>query len=344
MATDLFGPELFRVEVPDHFLSAGKVQAVRRTDWLLADSGEQFYQPDILARTRGLEIVDALDVADLEDEDAHCVAWWEERRRFGFPTEARQFHYRALPEREVLDGGRLLTGGIAFDVTAEPHQPLWIVARLHAQQAGAVQVDVNGHDVGRWAYPPVPGEWLETLFRVPAETITRSQTRITLTVDTGHYAPYFFWFLQGQPEESTVEIQHRTEATFDETLSLLGFDLPESAWHPGDVLPVTLYWQAQATTEGDVKVFLHLYDADGNLGPQSDGWPFHGTRPPYTWAVDEIIADPRKLPLPADLPAGEYALEVGLYYPDGAGRLPAYLNSERQPEDRVPLATIHVTE
>jgi hypothetical protein len=163
-------------------------------------------------------------------------------------------------------------------------------------------------------------------------------------VDTGHYDPYFFWFLQGQPEEVTVEIQHRTKAAFGETLSLLGFDLPERVWHPGDILPVTLYWQAQAPTESDAQVFLHLYDADGTLGPQSDGWPFHGTRPPYTWAVDEIVADPRELPLPADLPAGEHALAVGLYYPDGAGRLPAYLNSERQPEDRVPLATIHVTE
>jgi hypothetical protein len=343
-STDIYGEELFKVTLDDHFGSASRVLGVWRADWQLAGSGDHFYQPDILSRTSGLQLVDALDVADLEAESLHDVTWWEDVRRGGFATEMKQFSYRVLPNRVVLDGGRLLTGGIAFDVATKPHQPLWIVARLHAQHAGAVQVDVDGHDVGRWAYPPVPGEWLETIFRVPAETVTRAQTRITLTVDTGHYDPYFFWFLQGQPEEVTVEIQHRTEAAFGETLSLLGFDLPERAWHPGDILPVTLYWQAQAPTESDAQVFLHLYDADGTLGPQSDGWPFHGTRPPYTWAVDEIVADPRELPLPADLPAGEHALAVGLYYPDGAGRLPAYLNSERQPEDRVPLATIHVME
>ena len=345
-ATDLFAEELFRAEVPDYYgvTSASSTQGVWRADWRLADSGEQFYQPDVRELAADLKLVDMLDVADLDDEAAHDVKWWHDVPSTGWPTEARQLTYRALPEQEVLDGGRLLTGGISFEATTRPGEPLRIVARLHAQEAGAVRVEVNGRDVGRWAYPPMPGQWLETVFWVPAETITDSRTRFVLRVDASnpdfrHYAPYYFWFLQGE-----VGIEQRVDVTFDEELYLLGFDLPGQVWHPGDAAPVTLYWQAAAPTQSEAKVFLHLYDADGNLGPQSDGWAFHDTRPPYTWYPGEVVIDPRLIALPTDLQPGRYSLEVGLYKPDGSGRLPAYQKGVRQHKGRVPLTVIEVAE
>jgi len=355
-ATDLFAEELFRVEVPDYsgVTSAGSTQGVWRANWHLADSGTQFYQPDVRERTAGFKLVDRLDVADLDDEAAHSVKWWHDARPSGWPTEVWQLTYRDLPEREVLDGGRLLTGGISFEAATRPGEQLQIVARLHAQEAGAVRVEVDGRDVGRWAYPATPGQWQETVFWVPAEAITGSRTHIVLRVEAspftppsppgggvggGHYAPYHFWFLQGE-----VQIERRVEVTFDGGLRLLGFDLPEQIWHPGDVVPVTLYWQATAPSQSEAKVFLHLYDANGHLGPQSDGWAFHGARPPHTWQPGEVVIDPRPLALPADLQPGRYSLEVGLYNPDGVARLPAYLNDIRQHEDRVPLAVIEVTE
>ena len=348
--TDLFTEELFRVEVPDYAIaSAGPVQGVWRADWHLAGSGDRFYQPDVVQRTSGLRLVDELDVAALRDEAAHDVVWWQEVHRPGFPTEVWQMAYRVLPEQEVLDGGRLLTGGIGFDVQTEPGQPLWIVARLHAQEAGAVRVEVDGGDVGRWAYPAVPGQWLETVFRVPAGYITSTQTRLVMRVDADnpdflHYAPYHYWFLQGEPDVLPVEIGRRIEAVFEGGIHLLGLDLPEGVWRRGDVIPVTLYWQATVVTDSDAKVFLHLYDVAGNLGPQSDGWAYHGTRPPYTWFPGEVVADPRLLILPEGLPVGLYSVEVGLYDPEGLTRLAAYQDGVRRPEDRVLLMIVEVTE
>jgi hypothetical protein len=238
---------------------------------------------------------------------------------------------------------------MAFDVATAPGEPLWIVVRLHVQEAGAVRVEVDGRDVGRWAYPPVPGQWLETVFQVPAEAITSHQTRIMLQVDTDnpefrHYAPYYLWFLQGESKSAPVAIGYPVEAAFDGGFSLLGFDLPGQVWHPGDVVPVTLYWQATMPTQNDAKVFLHLYDGDGNLGPQSDGWAFHDTRPPYTWWPGEVVTDPRLLALPMDLPTGLYSLEVGLYNPDGSGRIPAYRKGIRQHDERIPLAVLEMAE
>ena len=345
-ATDLFAEELFRVETPDYsgVTSAGYTQGIWRADWHLADSGEQFYQPDVLERTAGFKPVDTLDVADLDDEAAHSVKWWHDARPSGWPTEVWQLTYRDLLEREVLDGGRLLTGGMSFEVATRPGEQLQIVARLHAQEAGAVRVEVNGRDVGRWPYPAASGKWQETVFWVPAEAITSSRTHIVLRVDVSnpdfrHYAPYHFWFLQGE-----VQIEHRVEVTFDGRLRLLGFDLPEQVWHPGDVVPVTLYWQATVSNQSGAKVFLHLYDANGTLGPQSDGWAFRGTRPPHTWYPGEVVIDPRPLALPMNLQPGQYSLEVGLYNPDGVVRLPAYRDGVRQHEDRVRLTVIEVTE
>jgi hypothetical protein len=349
-ATDLLEQSLFKVEIAEPGISSpSRIMGVWRADWQLAGSGEIFYQPDILKRTAGLEVVDTMDVADLDDETAHAVEWWQDVQRSGFPTEFWQLHYRVPSQTEVLDGGRLLTGGIALDVNTRVGEPLWIVARLHAQQAGAVQVEVDGREVGRWIYPPVSGQWLETLFQVPASEVTNPQTRVKLSIDADnpdfqHYAPYYYWFLQGEAEEALPPIGYSIEAHFAGDLSLVSFDLPKQVWHPGDTIPITLYWRAMQSTQSNAKVFLHLYGPDGRLGPQSDGWAFHDTRPPYTWTEDETVTDPRELALPQNLPPGEYSLEAGLYNPAGADRLPAYSDGVRLPEDRVVLTIIRVVE
>jgi hypothetical protein len=343
-ATDLFGEERFRVEVPDYAIaSAGPVQGIWRADWTLAGSGDDLYQADVRAQLAGLTLVDTLDVADLADEDAHQVRWWQDALRPGFPTEVLQLTYRTDPEIEVLDGGRLLTGGIAFEIATQPHTDLWLVARLHAHEAGAVRVEVGGREIGTWAYPPVPGQWLETRFHVPAEAVDAPRTEVVLRVDPDvpgfrHYAPYYFWFWQGEPSEPATAVSTHVEAEFGEDLALVSFDLAERPWRAGEVVPIGLSWRAREATESPAKVFLHLYDAAGSLQAQSDGWAFHGTRPPYTWRPGETVRDPRALPLPADLPPGRYTLEVGLYHPEEGPRLPATVDGVRQIEDRVVLA------
>jgi hypothetical protein len=349
-ATDLFAEELYKLEISNIGISSpSRVKGVWRADWHLAGSGETFYQPDIITRTAGLEIVDKLDVADLDDEAAHNVEWWQAVKRPGFPTEVQQMHYRVIPTQEVLDGGRLLTGGMSFAIDSNPDEPIWIIARLHAREAGAVQVIVDGQKIGRWAYPQIPGQWLETIFRVPASAITASQTEITLQVDADnpafrHYAPYYLWVLQGRPAREAVKIQHNVNVSFDERLRLIGFDLSKKSWRPGDVVSLNLYWQTPTPTDSDAKVFLHFYDSEGQIKAQSDSRAYFGTRPPYTWAPGETVIDPRRLTLPDDLPPGQYSIEVGLYKPDGGSRLQAYRNSVLQSQNRVLLKFIEITE
>jgi hypothetical protein len=346
-ATDLFARQLFRVEVSEYaVVSAGPVQGVWQADWRLSGSGARMAQSDVLARLQGLDQVDALDVADLYDEAAHQLRWWHGSEYGGFPTEVYQMRYHAPPHVEVLDGGRLVGGGIRFQVTTQPGQPLTMVARLHAQQAGAVQVTVGGNPIGRWAFPGLPGAWLETVFSVPAEAIAGERTEVRLDVEgrsdrPARYAAYTFWFLQGAPHPVAPHISHPLDVRFDGEIHLLGFDLERDVLLPGEALSATLYWRLSAPVDSGAKVFLHLYDAQGSLGPQADGWPVFGTRPPYTWQVGEIVADRRTLTLSPDMPAGRYSLEVGLY--DQAGRLaPAPEEGQAFYENRVPLTHIEV--
>ena len=102
---------------------------------------------------------------------------------------------------------------------------------------------------------------------------------------------------------------------------LLGTNINPTWAQPGGVLPVTLYWQAQKVINLPYKVFVHLIDAQGKVVAQSDEIPNCGTRPTNQWPVGEPVRDRHMLRLPADLPPGEYTLNVGLYEPQTGLRL-----------------------
>jgi hypothetical protein len=90
---------------------------------------------------------------------------------------------------------------------------------------------------------------------------------------------------------------------------------------PGDVLPVSLYWQAKQLIPADYQVLVHLLDAEGNLVAQADGQPALWARPTSSWRPEETIEDRHALWLPADLPPGDYTLLAGLYLPASGERL-----------------------
>jgi hypothetical protein len=89
----------------------------------------------------------------------------------------------------------------------------------------------------------------------------------------------------------------------------------------GEILPVSLFWQAQWPVDQDYSVFLQLVDHQGKLHVQIDRKPVGGFRPTTSWQPGEVIRDNYGLQLPPDLPPGEYRLIAGLYQPDNLQRL-----------------------
>jgi hypothetical protein len=349
--TDLFAAELFRVEVSDFspISAAGPVQAVYRADWRLLNSGDLIYQADMLRRTDGLALLCRIDLADLADEKAHDLRWWEGAVQPGFPSEVHQVRYRTDPAHEVIDGGRLLTGGLAFRAGVLPGQSLLLIARLHAIQAGAVRVTVNGRDLGLWRYPDLPGEWLETAFAIPADAVDRGGVAVRLDVENpatvAHYSPYHLWLWQGEPGPSIPAPTHPLSARLGDSIELVGYDLAPGPYIPGQTIYLMLHWRAAIQPADDAKAFVHLYNEVGALVAQQDRRPYCGTRPPYTWSADERIEDPYALTLPLGIPSGRYQLTVGMYDPPSGARLPVEATAAHLlPADRILLDTLIVEE
>ena len=72
-------------------------------------------------------------------------------------------------------------------------------------------------------------------------------------------------------------------------------------------------------TERSYTGFVHLLDQEGRIVAQDDHLPLHGQRPTTAWVEGEVIEDGYELRLPADLPPGDYWLEIGLYDADRPG-------------------------
>ncbi|MFQ5575535.1 MAG: hypothetical protein ACE5G8_00960, partial [Anaerolineae bacterium] len=119
---------------------------------------------------------------------------------------------------------------------------------------------------------------------------------------------------------------------------LSGYSLDAGPVAPGDSLPLTLYWRTAAPLQTDYTVFVHLLSGEGKLVAQHDGGPIYGYLPTTQWPVGEIIPDRLEIPLPADLPAGEYTLIAGMYNPHTLERL----NRPDAAQDFAPLTTVAI--
>ncbi len=108
---------------------------------------------------------------------------------------------------------------------------------------------------------------------------------------------------------------------FEHGLRLTGYRFVNAEARAGEVLRLTLFWETRTPLAAGFTVFVHFVAPDGFYLAGADGVPRSGDRPTFTWATGETIVDPRPIPLPADLPPGEYFVEVGWYAPDTGQRL-----------------------
>jgi hypothetical protein len=115
---------------------------------------------------------------------------------------------------------------------------------------------------------------------------------------------------------------------FADLIQLNGVNLRQS---PGQV-EVSLLWETLARPERDYTVFVHLLDAADKLVAGRDTPPLAGRYPTTIWSPGELIVDEHKLPLPPELPPGDYRLGLGLYDLPSGQRLPLHF-SDGRPED-----------
>lgn len=104
-------------------------------------------------------------------------------------------------------------------------------------------------------------------------------------------------------------------ANFGDEITLLGYDFPERKGDPGDVLPITLYWQAQRPPYRHYIVSNHLLNsADLRQWGGRDRVPqnYYST---LLWSTGEVVIDEYQVPIDPSAPDGVYRLDIGLYAP-----------------------------
>lgn len=114
----------------------------------------------------------------------------------------------------------------------------------------------------------------------------------------------------------------------------------------GRALHLTLTWQALASPRESATVFIHLIDGAGRYVAGWDYTPLGGSAPTYLWfpkwLPGQTFVDPYRLQIPADLPAGDYQLEVGMYGMTSLRRFPVVDLSGDLVGDRVILGPVRV--
>lgn len=210
-----------------------------------------------------------------------------------------------------------LTGRLFWEIEQPPTQTyrLTVAAGAHRQTLEpAPDFATQPWEVGdRFATP----------FRVPIDCRTLDQTEalhVSLT-PAGQEAATVTWtgpkvsIASGRiftaPDDITL-----LKADFeDDFAALVGYRFEPPEPRANAPFTVTLIWRAGETGETPYNVFVHVTGPDA-VQPiaQHDSWPQIGEKPTHTWAPGEIVVDPHPLP---SLPAGDYALRVGLYDPEG---------------------------
>jgi hypothetical protein len=102
---------------------------------------------------------------------------------------------------------------------------------------------------------------------------------------------------------------------------LLGYDVsklgyehqPDEPLRPGDIVHLTLYWQAVAPIDRDFTLSLRLVDQNGLAVVSREVLPVGGAYPPTIWQDGEIVRDQHNLLLPAELAPGRYDLFLQIH-------------------------------
>lgn len=158
----------------------------------------------------------------------------------------------------------------------------------------------------------------KTRVRVPSDMPAGTATLVTWLTDAGgdQSNPVQmgqFEIVKGDKVFTKPATQYEQVSVFDETIRLIGYDLPGDTIQPGQQFTTTLYWHALGSTEKPLTSFVHLLDVEGRFVAGHDHMPHDGAAPTDAWVRGEYVRDDFSFEVPAEVPPGPYRLEVGWY-------------------------------
>jgi hypothetical protein len=178
--------------------------------------------------------------------------------------------------------------------------------------------------------------------------VSSHQLQVPTDLSRGRYS----LFVDGQPLgevdarwQSLPSWLEAVDVDFGQ-LWLKGFQLDRGRpYHAAETLDLSFAWQANTPDGPDLTVFVHVVDESQQRVTGIDRRPLGGDPPTSAWRPEELFIDKYPVPLPPDLPPGDYGLIVGLYADAGAGPLPVVSSGRLETGPGfVRLATLRVVE
>ncbi|MBK8987636.1 MAG: phospholipid carrier-dependent glycosyltransferase [Chloroflexi bacterium] len=153
------------------------------------------------------------------------------------------------------------------------------------------------------------GEEGQTAVYLLRPTAQQALAELQAIFPTGYIAAQYpnfiaFHLPAAAPRLPVAEI---SSISFADTITLRGWQAAPA----DEALNVTLVWQAQAPIGQNYTAFVHLVNEAGELVAQLDRPP--AGYPTADWRVGEMVLDTYRLPLPLDLPPGQYTIQTGFY-------------------------------
>jgi mannosyltransferase len=117
------------------------------------------------------------------------------------------------------------------------------------------------------------------------------------------------------PALASLPLEHRQAMDFG-SLQLLGYDLTEGSYRPGDWVWVRPYWRATRKLAEDYSFYFRLVDehkqlwAEEVIQPAGDGYPTS------FWDEGEIVKGQHALRIPPGAPEGDYYVGIVLHEPE----------------------------
>ncbi len=143
------------------------------------------------------------------------------------------------------------------------------------------------------------------------------------------------------PTAPATEIQNSLDVKLGDEIALLGYNLLTREVEAGDILPLTLFWQALAQPQERYKVFVHLLDEAGHIVGQWDGEPGDGMNFTTSWQAEEAVADHYGVLVRPGTPPGQHRIVAGMYSAVSGQRL-AVTDGGQGRGDHLVLDTITV--
>ncbi|MGB3903489.1 MAG: hypothetical protein WBB22_01060, partial [Anaerolineae bacterium] len=139
--------------------------------------------------------------------------------------------------------------------------------------------------------------------------------------------------------DDLADVQYPVDINFGDKIKLVGYELNGEAWHPGDTLLVTMYWEALEDLGEDYWLFLRLVHRRGWDLVFKDGCPSGGRYTTDFWKKGDIIPSVHRLSIPDDTSEARYRLILSMHPFDSLSWLPV-LNEEGEVTGDIVILTL----